>query len=104
MMAAVLQTFLASMSGSIAALDDALARQDGAAAVSIAHRIKGAGRISGAAAMADQAMLLEGQARQGDWPVSRATGERVHQQWAVFQAHPRVRQLLALAPPAASNG
>ena len=99
MMGTVLQTFFSSMHGSVAALEEALSGQDLMAVVSMAHRIKGAARISGALAVAEQAMALEGEARQGDWSRSRALGAGVVEQWHAFQLSTRVAELLALAPP-----
>ncbi len=98
MMGTVLQTFFTSMHSSVEALEHALAGEDMAAVVSMAHRIKGAARISGALAMAEQAMQLEGKARQGNWSLSRALGAAVVEQWQGFQVNARVNQLLAQAP------
>lgn len=100
MMGSVLQTFFTSMLTSVEALEQALASEDMTAVVSMAHRIKGAARISGALAMAEQAMLLEGKARQGNWALSRALGAGVVEQWHGFQLNARVGQLLAQAPAA----
>ncbi len=100
MMGTVLQTFFTSMLTSVEALEQALASEDMTAVVSMAHRIKGAARISGALAMAERAMLLEGKARQGDWALSRALGAAVVEQWQGFQLNARVGELLAEAPPA----
>jgi HPt (histidine-containing phosphotransfer) domain-containing protein len=100
MMGTVLQTFCASMLSTVAMLAEVLKGEDLMAVVSTAHRIKGAARISGALAMAEQAMLLEGQARQGDWAQSRALGASLAEQWRLFQGQARVNQLLAQAPSA----
>jgi HPt (histidine-containing phosphotransfer) domain-containing protein len=100
MMGTVLQTFFSSMLGSMSALEDALAGRDQAAVMSMAHRIKGAARISGALAMAEQARLLEIQARLGDWRTSLALGAGVVEQWHVFQVNARATELLGHAPTA----
>lgn len=64
-MASVLQTFLASMAASLAEIQSAMAGQELQAVGLVAHRIKGACRMSGALAMGDAALALETTAKVG---------------------------------------
>ncbi len=79
--AEVLQTFQASMATSMDDLRGAIAGRDLAAAAGLAHRVKGAARMSGALALAQAALYLEESARQGDWQAAQMAALVVERQW-----------------------
>jgi signal transduction histidine kinase/CheY-like chemotaxis protein len=62
----VLDEFIRTAQADVAALEQALARQDRTAALREAHRIKGAARLVGATMLADQASVVEQELRDGD--------------------------------------
>ena len=61
----LLDEFVTTAQGDIAALEQALARRDRTSAAREAHRIKGAARLVGATALADQAAAIEARLRSG---------------------------------------
>lgn len=85
---AVLQTFVASMTTSMAELRVALAARDLVAAVGLAHRIKGAARMSGALALAQAALGLEHPAQKGDWRATRRAAAELESQWQLVRLDP----------------
>ncbi|MBL8300846.1 MAG: response regulator [Rhodanobacteraceae bacterium] len=67
----IFDDFIRTAQSDLAALEQALARQDRTGAGREAHRIKGAARLVGAVALADQAALIENGLRaadNADWP------------------------------------
>lgn len=97
--AAVLQTFMASMAASTADLQFARARGDLAALSAMAHRIRGAARMSGALALAEAAQNLEQAAKEGAIPGAQQAAAQLAGQWllvqddAALQAACRARRL-----------
>jgi HPt (histidine-containing phosphotransfer) domain-containing protein len=85
-MASVLQTFLASMAASLAEIEPAMAGSDLHTVGLVAHRVKGACRMSGAQAMGDAAQALETLAQAGSTHAARQALERVQLQWRVLCA------------------
>lgn len=90
--AAVLQTFLASMVENMDGLHAALERQDVAAVVVLAHRIKGGALMSGATTIAQVSRRLERDAEAADLHAVEQAGREIEQQWQLFQ---KDRALLA---------
>jgi HPt (histidine-containing phosphotransfer) domain-containing protein len=64
----------------VAALTEALARQDLPAVVRAAHRIKGASRMVGAGALAAVCTSIEQAGRQADWPAVAAEKDRLRRE------------------------
>lgn len=89
---AVLETFVSSMAGSMEELQAAIGEQDWAAAAGLAHRVKGAARMSGALALGLAALGLERHARAGEVMATLAAASELELQWL------RVRDHLASRP------
>jgi CheY-like chemotaxis protein len=86
--AAVLKTFADSMTASLVELSAALGQDDEATLVSLAHKIKGAARMSGALALAAAAVDLEHIARAGGDAQRRKAAKRLEFQWGLLRDHP----------------
>jgi len=82
---AVLCTFMQSMRTSVAELGALLARDELPAIANIAHRAKGASRMSGALAMAQAAESLERAAGAGDAALVHASAGELYHQWGQLQ-------------------
>ncbi|MCY7306434.1 MAG: Hpt domain-containing protein [Rhodoferax sp.] len=82
---AVLATFMQSMRTSVAELGPLLVRGELSAIANIAHRVKGASRMSGAMAMAQAAESLERAAAAGDVALVHASVGELDRQWGQFQ-------------------
>ena len=89
--AAVLETFLGSMAASMAELRAAMDKRDLAAMAALAHRIKGAARMSGALALGMEAFALEQLARWGDWGEVKSRAARLDLQWQLVRNHPALQ-------------
>jgi two-component system sensor histidine kinase EvgS len=90
----VLETFFASMADHVLELEAATASGDLALVVAIAHRIKGAARMSGALALAMAAENLEAAGRAGPaGQLARAWAD-MQQQWQQLQRDPAFRHAL----------
>ena len=89
--AAVLETFLGSMAASLAELRTAMDNRDLVAMAALAHRIKGAARLSGALALGMEAFALEQLARCGDWGEVKARAARLELQWQLVRDHPALQ-------------
>ena len=89
--AAVLETFVTSMTASVAELQAATDRQDLASMATLAHRIKGAAHMSGALALGLAAFALERCARAGEWGAARDSARQLEQQWLLVRDHPSLR-------------
>jgi two-component system sensor histidine kinase EvgS len=96
--AAVLETFLASIADSVRDLQAARDVGDMVAIAAMAHRIKGAANMSGALALARIAVCLEGLARDGDWALMRALMAQLETQWLLLQRDPDLRRMASIAP------
>lgn len=96
--AAVLETFLASIADSMRDLQAARDVGDMVAMEAMAHRIKGAAGMSGALALARIAVCLEGLARDGDWALMRALMAQLETQWLLLQQDPDLRRMASIAP------
>lgn len=86
LIASVLQTFVAGTQANLAELTQAVAAQDLTAVASLAHRIAGAGRMSGALALGDCARSLELAAKRGDAAAVPPGVAELEAQWALAQA------------------
>ncbi len=85
--AAVLETFVASMMLSMEELQAAIGVQDWAAAASLAHRVKGAARMSGAMALGLAALVLERHARAGEAMATQAAASELELRWQLVRDH-----------------
>ena len=83
--ARVLQTFLAGAHGNIDELTHAVATQDLTTVASVAHKITGACRMSGALAMGEVARTLERAAKQGDACALQRQLDELNTQWRLLQ-------------------
>ena len=95
LIASVLQTFASSTRDSLAALEQAAAGPDLGVVQSLAHRITGASRLSGAMALGEAAYRVELAAKQGDAPAVQRGMPALDAQWQLFEA-----VLRTLATPA----
>ncbi len=95
--AAVLETFLASMADSMRELQAARDVGDMVAMAAMAHRIKGSAGMSGAPALAQIAVRLEGLARKGDRAPMRALVAQLETQWLLLQQDPDLRRMAGIA-------
>jgi len=86
LMTSVLQTFLASMAASLAEIERAMAGPDLHTVGLVAHRVKGACRMSGAQAMGDAAQTLETLAQAGSMHATQQALERLQLQWRALCA------------------
>ncbi len=66
LIAALLQTFVASTSTSLVEISRAIAAQDLSTVAALAHRVAGASRLSGAQTFGDMAANLESAAKRDD--------------------------------------
>ena len=100
-MASVLQTFLASMAASLAEIERAMAGSDLHTVGLVAHRVKGACRMSGAQAMGDAAQKLETLAQAGSTHATQQALEGVQRQWRTLRATLLREGRIAAPDPAA---
>lgn len=80
--ASVLQTFAAGMRDNLAELTQAQAGQDLGTVTALAHKIAGAGRMSGALSLGHSASALEQVAKRGDAAAIPQAIAAVEAQWA----------------------
>ena len=90
----VVSTYLESMATAITELKLALANSDDSTAQAVAHRIKGASRMSGALVLADVAGQIERLAMVGDMPAVVLRMAELEVAWA--------RLVTALSAPGAT--
>jgi HPt (histidine-containing phosphotransfer) domain-containing protein len=84
--ASVLQTFMDGTRSNLAELAHAVAAQDLANAASLAHKITGACRMSGALALGQVARKLEQVAKQGNAPAATQGLVELNNQWLLLQS------------------
>nr|WP_295778499.1 Hpt domain-containing protein [Rhodoferax sp.] len=84
--AGVLQTFMAGTRSNLDELAQAVAAHDCADVASLAHRITGACRMSGALALGEAAGNLEQAAQQGDAAAVQQGTRDLNTQWHLAQA------------------
>jgi len=100
-MASVLQTFLASMAASLAEIERAMAGSDLHTVGLVAHRVKGACRMSGALAMGDAAQALETISQAGSTHAAQQALEHLQLQWRALSAALLREGRIAAPDPAA---
>lgn len=86
LIASILGTFVSGNSASLAELVDAVAVQDVGSTISLAHKIAGASRMSGALAMGQCARNLEHAAKRGDAAAFPQAIADLQGQWVRVQA------------------
>lgn len=83
--AAVLRTFVSSTQASLADIELALQGRDLPAVASLAHKVKGASRMSGALSLGHCAANLEQAAATGEQPLADAAAQRLLRHWPAVQ-------------------
>lgn len=83
--ASVLQTFIAGTRGSLAELMQACADHDLPKVATLAHRITGASRMSGAQALGHAACAVEQAAKQNNLTAVEQGMAAMHAQWTLLQ-------------------
>lgn len=86
LIASVLRTFVSGTAATLSDLRLAAAGQDLAETASLAHKIAGASRLSGASALGDQAHRLEMAAKAGDYGAVTEALQALDAQWPMAQA------------------
>lgn len=90
--ASVLQTFVAGTQSNMDELAQAVSAQDLTHAASVAHKITGACRMSGALALGQAALRLEQAAKQGDVCATKQYLDELKTQWLALQSAIRGKQ------------
>lgn len=102
--ASVLSTFLDSMRTSTLDIEAAAAAGDLPLVAGLAHRVKGAARMSGAMAFGDAALVLERAAKDGSRDATRLAVLQFGRQWQQLVRDPALGALAGSAPAGPPGG